>query len=189
MNNQGYTLVEMLVALVMVGLAAGGLSLAARHVAETERRVRGQHDVGLQLDRLRNVVSPTLANSGPFSGDHAGATNLEGDPSQLRFRCEGGTCGLGLSGPVRRQSVSVTDANGRRDFPFTGLGPLSWRYLSARDGRQAPVWPPRDRDDRLAAIELVNGQWPILVLRTPVQQPGACVFDAASHDCIAVGAP
>jgi prepilin-type N-terminal cleavage/methylation domain-containing protein len=189
MNDHGYTLVEMLVALVMVGLATGGLSLAARHVAETERRVRGQHDIVLQLDRLRNAARPKLASGGPFTGRAASTAVLEGDASQLHFSCDAKPCGLTLSGPLHRQTASFAEASGHRDFPLYGLGTLGWRYLSAQDGRQTQEWPPSDREDRLAAIVLVNGQSPIMVLRTPVQQSSACMFDVASHDCVAVAGP
>jgi len=189
MSDDGYTLVEMLVALVMVGLATGGLSLAARHVAETERRVRGQHDIGLQLDRLRNTAGADLASGGPYAVGDGNPTTLNGDRSTVRYDCKVSGCALALAGPVRRQIASVTSSTGRRDYPLTGLGPLSWSYVSARDGRQTSAWPPQDRSDSLASIALLNASAPILVLRTPMQQPSICTFDAASHTCLPAGSP
>ena len=183
MNDHGYTLAEMLVALVMVGLAMSGMSLAARSVAHAERRVRGQHDIGLQLDRLRNSVGVELLAGGPYATADLGPETLHGDPLSARFDCQAARCALALDGTPGQQSAAFSDGEARRTFSLAGLPSLALTYVSALDGRRTDRWPPADRSDRLAAVVLTNLATPILVLPTPVQQPPNCVFDASLHHC------
>jgi len=183
MNDHGYTLTEMLVALVMVGLAMSGMSLAARSVAHAERRVRGQHDVGLQLDRLRNSVGADLIDNGPYPTADQGHATLRGDNRSARFDCQAARCELALEGAPGRQAAVVADGKAHPTFSLAGLPALALSYVSALDGRLTDAWPPADRSDRLAAIVLTNLATPVLVLPTPVQQPPNCVFDASLHRC------
>ena len=183
MNDHGYTLAEMLVALVMVGLAMSGMSLAARSVAHAERRVRGEHDIGLQLDRVRNSVGLDLVANGPYVTADLGPVGLHGGSQSSGFACQGARCELTLEGAPGQQSAAFTDGKARRTFSLAGLPSLALTYVSALDGRRTDAWPPADRSDRLAAVVLTNLATPILVLPTPVQQPPNCVFDASLHHC------
>lgn len=179
--NGGYTLPEMLVALVLAGLATAGLAFTTRNLVRADGRVQTAA-AGLRgLARLESDLGGTLRRSGPF-GEGAGFVRLEGDSQRLSFDCGAGArCGaeIGSGGRLtvlRSDGVSRNLALGGRQSP-------TWRFVSALDGRVAAQWPPADRPDRLGAVVLFGAAGPLAVFPTVVEQPARCNFDARLHAC------
>jgi prepilin-type N-terminal cleavage/methylation domain-containing protein len=189
MTDDGFTLAEMLVALVMVGLAASGLALAAHQVTQAETRVQDVRRNGHDLARLQASLGEALRSAGPFLAGGASPAQLDGDGRTLSFTCEGeAACQLGLLTEGKRTVAVFRRAGAAQTAPLAGLKAPALRYVSAVDGRVTGQWPAMDRADRLSAVVLADGERPVAVYPLAVEQSARCVFDARTRGCAAEAA-
>jgi prepilin-type N-terminal cleavage/methylation domain-containing protein len=182
LNDDGYTLAEMLVALVLAGLATSALATTARLAARSEERIRVAHTTAVGLSRLSEAAGGALREAGPFeTGAAVGAPRFEGDPRQALFDCGDRRCEL----EIGEAGVAFARGGVRRTHRVPALKAPALRYVSGQDGRVTSQWPPPDRADRLAAVVLMDRAGPVSVLSTVREQPASCVFDLASRRCAA----
>jgi len=179
LNDDGFTLPEMLVALVLAGLAVTALATAARISARSEDRVRLSHATALNLERFQTDASAALYASGPFVVGSAEGPRFDGAPLGAAFDCASSRCAI----EVGKDGLTLTKDGARRVFATPKIGVLGLRYVSAADGRVADRWPPQDKPDRLAAVVLMDREQPLVLLAVGREQRAACVFDLGTGDC------
>jgi hypothetical protein len=185
MNRDGYTLAEALAALLMVGLAVGGLTQAVMVIGRVQAKaaVAIHDDAGLR--EAGHGLSRLLADTGPFASDTDG---FRGDAQALDFAC----------GPAARCSAHLSDTGGapRLILDFGGKtrtvalpagAPLAFAYESA-DGR-GDAWPPRAAPKRLTlravTLSRLSPQGADLITRARIwsEQPADCLYDMIVQDC------
>lgn len=174
MNDDGYTLVEMLVALVLAGLAVSVMSTTARIVSRTEGQQRAMHVTSVSLGRLTNAVGEALRAAGPFA-----SAGFVGSPEQAAFDCGEGRCALDASPAMLRFGVD----GAQRSYAVPRVKHPSLSYVSAVDGRASATWPPADRGDRLAMVVVADSGKPIVNLPVGREQSSSCVFDVSAKGC------
>ncbi|MCE3290958.1 MAG: hypothetical protein K0R83_2970 [Caulobacter sp.] len=173
----GYTLVEMLAALLVLGLAMTALVQTTRTFAQTSQRTSMAIS---KVDSARTVETFLLRQlgSGPFASAADGSEAvLQGDEQHVRYRCVTGSCELA----VRDMPSPRLEAGDGRSVPLPAPG-LRFRFISS-DAASA-VFPQGDAEDRLAAIALVDPRGSAFaVWRTATQQSAGCAFDDVNHRC------
>lgn len=180
MNDAGYTLVEMLVALVLVGLVMTGAATGARVVAQTETRITNGRAVlaslrGFEREAVAGLAGADLADPrlGPVSGDGG----------RFAFPCGlGEQCVWTLVGGEAR----LRRGGAERVVALRGLTAPGLRYLDGT-GTSHAAWPAGEGP--LAAVALVDGERPAAIVRVHSAQPASCNFDMATGGCGGAGRP
>lgn len=198
----GYTVIELLVVLLLVGLIASaigaGLHMGTRAWEHSERRISDIHaDLSAQgiLRALLGAAVPRV---------RGGTVTFEGRPDGLAFDATP-PAAFGASGLARVELSIVPGAEGTRlllkvtslvDRGRTraalldgDIGDLRFAYLDASE--KVPTWLAfwRDRERLPDAVRLDAGgrpgrrTWSGLVVRLPLMQSADCVFDPVSTDC------
>ena len=184
-GQAGYTLVEMLAALAILGLAMTGVAESAHalKVIQDGASVDLRRDAGLAeahraLDRL-------LSGQGPFRSDDA--PGLVGTPRQISFGCGASqpcTGELTVAGDLIR--LQVRDRRG-----WTGQvalpGLRNARFLYGDQDGPGRVWPPAAEgrkilSDVVLATDLAEGTSPVVVESLWLQQRSRCAYDPIIED-------
>ena len=181
-RQAGYTLAEMLAALLIVGLTMGGLVEASFMIGRLQASAT-THTA--RMDARREVqaqFASVLSGQGPFRSDQ---TRFVGEGDAFTFPCGVATCGaalrpdgadtiLGLSTPASHD-VRL----GRRQGPH---------FVYVGSSTTGDAWPPQGvTPQRLQAILLMSqdgvGFDPIATARIWRQEEPVCLFDAIVKDC------
>jgi len=162
-GEDGFTLVEALVALLIISLSLAGVLEAARFVAHLNARVMATRRVNVAATQLRDEVAHRLQPVQPITGD-----DLGGDAKHIHVRCPQGLPGT-------------------HDCGVDAQASLSFAYIS--QGQVLAVWPPQpDAPDvvqpRLEAVLLRDTAGKnIAVIPLPVEHNRNCAFDMISRTC------
>jgi prepilin-type N-terminal cleavage/methylation domain-containing protein len=186
MNKDGYTLVEMLAALIMISLAIGGLLQGMRVIGRIQdsagrsvMATREQRTAQEGLDRL-------VASQGPFFSDDL--QGFTGSLTQFSFDCgRNVTCGARLTpqNGLTRLDI-VRDGVTRFSATLPRGGPAGFTYVGERTTGSA--WPPlTTRSERLNKVMLtlqrLDGLVPVASVRLWLEQKRTCQFDAIAQAC------
>lgn len=179
-HEAGYTLVEMLAALLVLSLAFFGMTTAVRVFSQTARATAVRADQ-VALGRKLELSLSSLLGPGPYRGSTEFATPaLRGDATALTFDCKGGkVCGARL---ITAPNRLVTTQSGRTRVITLPDGPAAFSYLTA-DGRTADHFPTAS-SDRLAGLAVFASGGLLGVVRLDKAQPDDCDFDTATGDCL-----
>ncbi|WP_332773879.1 prepilin-type N-terminal cleavage/methylation domain-containing protein [Phenylobacterium sp.] len=180
MNDAGYTLVEMLVALVLVGLVMTGAATGARVVTQTEARITNGRAVlaglrGFEREALAGLAGADLADPrlGPVSGD-GGRFAF---PCGVREQCVW---------TLVRGEARLRKGGAERVVALRGLAAPGLRYIDGAGASHA-AWPADG--GVLAAVALVDGERSAAILQVHSAQPASCNFDMATGGCGGTGRP
>lgn len=193
MSEAGYTLTEMLAALLMIGLAVGGLTEGAQVVARIQASAGRGVAEGARLRAADQGLRRLLAGRGPFTSANAETGGLAGDARAFDFDCGGsGRCGARLAATA---PLGVARARGKPGdtVVFTGehgatraFAPASARFLYIGERTRGEVWPPADgASDTLREVVLrdpAGGAAPAQA-RLWTEQGLDCVYDAIAQAC------
>ena len=160
-HQDGFTLVEALVALLIISLSLASVFEASRFVSRMDRpvvavRQTEQADAAFQADLTRR-----LAPLQPID-----AHGLSGDAHRMSLSCD----------PSEKKQTCAIDAPGNRQFA----------YVSG--GRTLTQWPPvaveGAEPPRLEDILIRDGRGNIIsTIKLPVEHNRNCQFDMISRTC------
>lgn len=180
MNDAGYTLAEMLVALVIVSLASAGLAAGTDVVMRMRKSASTSQAEARELRRLDAVLTPMFVGAGPYRVKSGGASGWTGDATTAQFDCRSAqVCRVA----VTPAGLSVQQSDAVRAVSLNGLGPVRLSYLSAKTGELVASWPPPS-DDRLAGMAITGPNGPLAFFPIARTQERKCVLDYALHDCL-----
>jgi len=189
MSDAGYTLVEMLVALIIVGLAISGLSagmgLLGRLQSTDAQAVfhfNAMHSAQLGIESLFTGRGPVRSVDEP---------GLVGDATAFRMPCgPEAACQAQLTrDPQGRGRLVLSTGQGQpQTVDLHEPGPLSFSYVD--EAGPEPVWPPiAGGRHALRAVAVMRGpsalagQPVVLEARVWSEHPADCAFDVALRDC------
>jgi len=186
MNDAGYTLTETLAALLVVGMAIGGLSLGLQVLGplqlSTSRIVSQERQVRASEQSLEKF----LALGAPFSSQDPDA--LKGDGQGFRFVC----------GQVAPCTAQILSDDKLTQLKISRLGPTPSSSLVTLSGAArfayrsatttSDVWPPATPDAQtLRAVVLFQmtsrGEAPSLQAKVWSEERPNCAFDPIAQDC------
>ncbi|WP_340643889.1 hypothetical protein [Phenylobacterium sp.] len=185
MSQDGYTLTETLAALVMIGLAIGGLSLGVHVLGRSQLAVSRQVAAATAARIAQVDLERMLASAGAFRARDAGG--LVGKAEAFDFACGAASrCKAALRDTAKGFSLDIQTGQGDRHL---ALGPAAGaRFVYRGTLADSPVWPPAGTThEALRAVSIIEGDGatvrPILVARAWAEQPAACDFDVVMQDC------
>jgi prepilin-type N-terminal cleavage/methylation domain-containing protein len=185
-GEQGYTLVEMLAAMAILGLAIGGLAESVHAIGRAQAHAAAALREDQALGQARRSLERLLAAAGPFRADDPDA--FDGGGRQLSFACGQARCAARLNGSVLRVRG---EAGAGADVPLPEGRRARFLYVDSR-GRTSEAWPSPDparldRPSRLAAVSIVAAGGPaapaLATAALLVDEPVDCAFDAVGGDC------
>ncbi|MBO9709877.1 MAG: hypothetical protein J7521_16875 [Caulobacter sp.] len=184
MSDDGYTLAEAMAALVMVGLAIGGIAQASFMFGKLSRAAVGQAVVGGRLDRAQTDLAGFMSQAGPVVDE--AASGFDGAERTLAFDCGDDRCSAELAS-ASGQTRLILRQRGRRAM-IRALGDRARaRFVYLDERGVQPRWPSGQaaapRPVALRAVALVDGDVPLAVAPVWARQPATCGFDSISGDC------
>lgn len=184
MSDDGYTLAEVLAALVILGLAFGGLAEGARVIGGMQTAAtRDAH--GAAAERSADEALGRLVEQhGPFISDGRGG--FTGLPTNFSFDCDNGSrCGAEVTTNLDGAWLTVLQDAARRRIRLPSDAAPRFSYIDANGA--SPQWPVTEgRPRTLKAIVLQSHSEPtasLAVARLWVDESANCVFDSIAQDC------
>ena len=162
-SDSGFTLVEALVALLIISLALAGVLQTARFVAHLNSRVVVADRAEKAAVQMKHDVALQLLPVQPIMGD-----DLVGDAAHIQVRCP-------------------EAMPGTHDCTVASTPGLSFAYIS--QGQVLKQWPqapvtPDTAPVRLEAVLIRNAVGKnIAVIPLPVEHNRNCAFDMVSRTC------
>ena len=191
MNDAGYTLSEMLAALVMIGLAVGGLTQGVQVIGLIQSA--GAHALAESraLRRSQAIIDSLLEGRGPFATDTG--RRLVGTARGFQFDCDRATPCTAEVGPLGQGVQLVVEENDRIATVLLPTGIDTARFSYGGAWGRADTWPPTEVVGRVTlswvaltgrrgSVEL-GADVPLVLSRLWTEQPRHCVFDAIALAC------
>ena len=178
-GEAGYTLSEMVAALLIVSLAMGGAFQATWLIEHQQRATlaaaRGQdwmRDTSRRFaDLLAAYQPPAVSGAG-----------LQGDARGFRFACGRASCGaqLGVGGP---DPALQLDAPAPETLALAGMRRPRFAYVT--EGGESEVWPVASaHPSPLQAVLLLDDAGgSVLSARVWREEPAGCRFDVIARAC------
>ncbi|MDV6331309.1 prepilin-type N-terminal cleavage/methylation domain-containing protein [Asticcacaulis sp. 201] len=161
-SEAGFTLAEMLVALVVISLALAGIWQGSRIVSRLNMKVEADRTSTLKLREYEAELRAKLEPLQPILGDA-----VIGSSRALRFACQAGEA-----------------------TPNCALSPPSGTFAYVSNGQVFSDWPPLasaetpGQKPRLQALIVRNtAEKNLIVVTLPVEHPADCQFDMISRAC------
>jgi len=181
MSDAGYTLTEMLVAMMMASLALGGMATATQMVGKAEQRLAASRGLAADLRRLDNEVRAAFTDAEWFG---AGERAPGGTATRFSVGCgEAETCSLDLRPGAGSAEVVVRRGAASRVLRLRGVSRPRLAYLAAGGEQSAAT-----ADGSLRGIVLADGARRLALYRVTAEQASNCNFDARTGDCTPAGA-
>jgi prepilin-type N-terminal cleavage/methylation domain-containing protein len=185
MNNAGFTLSEMLVALTLTSLAMGGLAFSASAFARAEARLERGRTAGLEVRRLERTTEAFMADAAWLSSPGEG---FSGDERSMRIGCgQNETCEIKI---MANQPNIIQFRRGAREesLSLTQVAALRLSYLTVSpEGGLGETEGPTPGD--LRAIVFSDGMKRLALYRVLVEQDASCSFDRRLGSCTARATP
>lgn len=179
MNDDGYTLAEALAAMLILGLAMGGLIEGARVMGRMQTPIVASRADDQALRRAEAAFAGLVKLR--VGGDQTLAGNAQG----FTFDCAAAACGLSLARKGGQMTLILRRGEVAQSFPLPQAGNISLVYL-ARDGR-FDHWPQPGSSRALDGMMIVGtsaqGEVPLVIARSWIEHPKTCEFDMIAKGC------
>lgn len=178
-NEGGYTLAEMLAALIVIGLVIGGLTQGVRLLSRYQSAATTEVEHNRDLVALQMELEHVLATP-------ADVSQLQGDGASLRLPCPTASgCGAVLA----RDALVITGEAGRTVVRGPARG-LQFAY-EAGDGRHER-WPIAGPNaPALLGVSVLTAaspaELPIAFVRVHAQEQARCDYDVIILACRQTG--
>lgn len=179
MKQDGYTLAEVLAAMLILGLAMGGLVEGTRVIGRLQKSSTAVVSETRTLRRAEAAFAGLLALR---SGDDL---SLKGDSAGFAFDCSSGPCSVALRTSGQRTTLAIRRGEVAQTFLLPQAGNIALVY-DALDGRH-DRWPSPDEPRALRGVAVMatsaQGEFPIVAARSWIEHPKTCEFDMIARGC------
>jgi prepilin-type N-terminal cleavage/methylation domain-containing protein len=207
-NQRGYSLVELLVVLALMGLIAVAMSGGIRFGTRVWERTGAQVETQEQMQGAQALLRAVLSRTAPrlFDPVLAAQETFAGSPNQMSFIATMPPA-LGGSGLARftlqaspsddgvALQIAWTPERGerteRRQVLLRGARAISFAYAKVEPG-SGPQWSESWASDlgmpalvriRADFAQSATHHWPELIVRARIDRDSSCIFDPVSFEC------
>jgi prepilin-type N-terminal cleavage/methylation domain-containing protein len=171
-DDRGYTLAEMLAALMIVGLVIGGVAGGVTAAARLQRQGAERARAAESAAALANGLTALLREQGPFSS--AGGVKLAGDRRGFSFACAGGgACSAAVGRGGRAASILLVGPGRNATIRWPGWVAPTFEYIGSKT--TGDHWPPDNPTDwqrlRAVAVTDAGSDVPLATVRIWVEAP------------------
>lgn len=178
-RDAGYTLAETLAAMLIIGLAMGGLFEGSRLVARMQKPTATAVAEARMLRRAENGLAALLAVRPPDD------RTLTGDAAGFTFQCSAGQCGASLLATAPGPRLQLTRGKVSQAYPLPDVQELNLVY-DARSGR-FDHWPLLGEPESLRGVAVIGkqagGDVPIVAVSSWIEQSKTCEYDMVARAC------
>lgn len=203
-GDEGFTLVELLVALALLGLAAALAARGLKTDREALNRIETRTEAGETVAaaqqtiraRLQRLYAPMRYEQG------VGYTDFDGDASAASFSASGATAEFGRQVQKMRLALepggvlvldAAADGAGRAELlhGVTAVELAYWGPATANPGAPGawtPVWTRRQNPPQLVRVRVAFAPndrrvWPELIVRPTLDVNADCIYDPETGAC------
>ena len=181
-GERGYTLAEMLAALLIVSLAMGGV-MQASYMLERQQRTTLANT--RTLDSSRQMIARFRHVLAIYRVPAEGQPDLDGSAKAFAFPCGNGNCGAQLEGDAQAQELRL-NTPAEEVYQLETLRNPHFVYVA--QGGEDDSWPLASSSVNplravLLVAEGVGGDLPVATARVWRQEPLGCAFDAIARAC------
>lgn len=170
----GYTLIDMLAALFILGLAMAGLGQGMFALARLQGATTRTVEASSEIRRAQSALSRLL------SAPMATPDRLTGDSSELSFDCDAASCHARLNAEEGGSRLFVQGESHQSDLRLSGVPATRFSYVM--DEGVSQIWPVRDQ--RLVGVQIQQADGRVIVYHQVWrQQPLDCAYDPVSRRC------
>ena len=177
-SEAGYTLAEVLAAMLIVGLALGMLFEGVQSISKLQVRATETVNDARTLGQAERALAALLAEQAETDA------RLVGDGTSFAFACPAGACSASLSVDPKAATLRIVRGKAVQFYALPIQGPVKLVYEGA-DGRYE-VWPSSERQVALRGVSVVGAAGennPLVVARPWIEQPRTCEFDMIARAC------
>lgn len=186
MSEAGYTLVETLTALSMVGLAMGGVAAGMQVIGRQQLLASNVVAADQKMRAAQARLEDLFRRGEPYRSHEA--DRFMGQSAAVQFACgAAATCEARLAPVAEGVQLHVMDAEGREhETPLAAEGGA--RFLYQGSLTTSAVWPPVEPGRQALRAVLVvtpseTGEIALLHARLWAEQPRRCDYDPILRDC------
>jgi prepilin-type N-terminal cleavage/methylation domain-containing protein len=189
LNQDGYTLAEVLVALFVISLAMGGLTEGARFIGRLQTAAGRSLATDSAQAAVGTAFTAVLEGEGPFASSNA--TSFSGDEGRFQFTSAAkGPCEVVLRPSGSEMLLEVRVGGAVRRLRLPGVANARFSYAGSRT--LGGVWPALSQEAQiLRSVSLVavgpGGETAIAGARVWREQIQNCYFDAIAQACRSSG--
>jgi prepilin-type N-terminal cleavage/methylation domain-containing protein len=187
-NDKGYTLAEMLVALMIIGLLMAGLGRGVSLLSNLQGAASTSIGRHWEIRNARENLASLLDGRGPFLTAGPSASDFSGSPHDFKFNCGSASrCGASLSEDGSAVRLQISRPSGDTVVArLPGVSHASFLYGS--DQSFGSDWPRQsDKPQALRWIfiteEPSGGPKPLFSVPVLVDQAADCQFDTITRTC------
>lgn len=187
MSDAGYTLTEMLAALIMISLATGGLIEGVHVVGQIQAQAGRAVGEGRAVRAAQSSLERLLEGQGPF--DVGGRPQFNGSRTGFTFDCASPRpCAAAVAPAPGGARLTLTAAGGtvsQSRLPVSSAG-VGFVYGGGQGASE--TWPPpKSGRQNLRSVRLKDAAGATLAdVRLWSEQPRRCEFDVIAQACRSV---
>ena len=178
-DEAGYTLAETLAALLIIGLAMGGLFEGMRLLSRIQA---GTTQTVADARALRRAEA---ALAGLMALRHPDDRTLRGDRTSFSFDCAEPPCAAELVSEGGRTALRIRRGKVSQAYPLPAVRQANLVY-DTRSGR-LDRWPPVEEPTFPRAVSVIGqtprGDIPVVAVGSWIEQSKTCAYDLVAQAC------
>jgi type II secretory pathway pseudopilin PulG len=183
-SDAGYTLAEMLAALVMIGLATGGLIEGVHVISQIQAQAGRAAGEGRAVRAVQSALDRLLEGQGPF--DVGGRPQFNGSRTGFTFDCASSRpCAAAVAPTQGGARLTLTAPGGAVSQSRLPASSVKAGFVYGGPRGASETWPPpKSGHQTLRSVSLKDATGATLAdVRLWAEQPRRCEFDVIAQAC------
>jgi len=180
MNEDGYTLVEMLAAISILAMLVAGLGECMHLFGRFQTDALNLTASAAEQAKIQRYLDDSFRNEGPFWS--LTPRTLIGRSDRISYECgKAAHCVISI---IREHSSELLQGSLDPSAPVR-INANNAHFMFLANGREYSIWPARvPANVRLIAVSILDGRnMPMATARLQTTERAGCVFDIVALSC------